>query len=393
MLKILYIAPDFPNDNRNATHVRANQLLPRLSKQVRLSVFSYSEVTDTYESNTADFDATINRPSTPSLLSLFSMNPSAYSRYAHPKAIEAFINILESHKPDIIHFDMIATFGLFDVIDKAALDYRPKVILQPHDAVSRLYETQKNGGRSALHRIHLRMQRAKITRVEKRLYPKADLCLVDSEEDARLLSSLAKGSNIKVLPLGFDEVEYCPEGSRTSMKQPNVVMTGAMGTIQNIEAATRLCKSIMPIVWETVPEMQVYLAGGRPAPEIMELANDSRVHVTGFVADLASYLRAADVYVCPLRLGSGMRTRAIEALACGCAMVTTPEGVVGIEKSHSSNEYPWLVGHDDTDFASKIIDLHNGHYVTNLKRNAIKTASNYSWHNIAEKLNDYYESL
>ena len=40
-MKVLYIAPDFPNEGKNAAQVRANQLLPRLSRCINLQIMVY----------------------------------------------------------------------------------------------------------------------------------------------------------------------------------------------------------------------------------------------------------------------------------------------------------------------------------------------------------------
>jgi glycosyltransferase involved in cell wall biosynthesis len=42
------------------------------------------------------------------------------------------------------------------------------------------------------------------------------------------------------------------------------------------------------------------------------------------------WLDAADVVVCPLRIGGGVKVKILEALARGCAIVTTPIGMQGL---------------------------------------------------------------
>jgi glycosyltransferase involved in cell wall biosynthesis len=58
--------------------------------------------------------------------------------------------------------------------------------------------------------------------------------------------------------------------------------------------------------------------------------SDPRLIVTGEVPDVRTYLNRAAVFVCPVRMGSGMRGKILEAMASGTAVVTTSLGAEGI---------------------------------------------------------------
>jgi polysaccharide biosynthesis protein PslH len=53
--------------------------------------------------------------------------------------------------------------------------------------------------------------------------------------------------------------------------------------------------------------------------------------VTGYVPDLAPYLRKAAVMVVPVLAGGGMRVRILEAFSKGMPVVTTTIGLEGID--------------------------------------------------------------
>jgi glycosyltransferase involved in cell wall biosynthesis len=44
------------------------------------------------------------------------------------------------------------------------------------------------------------------------------------------------------------------------------------------------------------------------------------------VPSVAPLLQATDVFLCPLRVGGGVRLKMIEALSSGCAVVSTAIG-------------------------------------------------------------------
>ena len=55
------------------------------------------------------------------------------------------------------------------------------------------------------------------------------------------------------------------------------------------------------------------------------------IEVTGAVPDVAPYLARATVFVCPLRIGAGLKNKVLEALAMGIPVVATPLSVEGID--------------------------------------------------------------
>jgi glycosyltransferase involved in cell wall biosynthesis len=55
-----------------------------------------------------------------------------------------------------------------------------------------------------------------------------------------------------------------------------------------------------------------------------------KVCVTGYVEDVAPYYSRACVVVVPLRSGSGIKGKIVQALACGKPVVTTSVGAEGI---------------------------------------------------------------
>jgi glycosyltransferase involved in cell wall biosynthesis len=52
--------------------------------------------------------------------------------------------------------------------------------------------------------------------------------------------------------------------------------------------------------------------------------------VTGEVPDIRAHLAGASVFVCPVRLGSGLRVKLLEAMAAGVPIVSTTLGTDGI---------------------------------------------------------------
>jgi glycosyltransferase involved in cell wall biosynthesis len=73
--------------------------------------------------------------------------------------------------------------------------------------------------------------------------------------------------------------------------------------------------------------------------------------VTGKVPEVRPYLHQASVFIVPLRMGSGTRLKLLQAMAAGCAIVSTPMGAMGLNLQH---EGELLLARHERDFAASV---------------------------------------
>ena len=90
-----------------------------------------------------------------------------------------------------------------------------------------------------------------------------------------------------------------------------------------------LTAQVLPAVREKLPEARLQLVGANPPDWMCALANE-HIEVTGRVPDVAPYLSAAGVFICPLRIGAGLKNKVLEALAMGSPVAATQLSVDGI---------------------------------------------------------------
>ncbi len=152
----------------------------------------------------------------------------------------------------------------------------------------------------------------------------ADAVVVFTERDREALAPYAGGTPVVTIPLGFD----LPERPLDPAGHPplEVLFYGNFHHPPNVDAATRLARSIFPRVQERRPDAILTLVGESPPAGLARRG----VEVTGFVPALLPYLDHAAVVAAPLFRGGGMRVKILEALAAGKAVVATPLAVEGI---------------------------------------------------------------
>ncbi len=214
------------------------------------------------------------------------------------------------------------------------------------DCISYLFEQAARDSRSRLGRWMTRLELARTRRYEAWLLTQFDRVLVTSETDRRSLYELTEPSKIQnpkskitVLPNGVALDDFTPgDGPRDPA---TVVFSGKMSYHANITAAMHLANDIMPRVWAQRPDVQLYLVGKDPPPEIRALAGSgeqsaiqnpkSKIVVTGTVPDIRPYLRSATVAVAPILYGAGVQNKVLEAMACGTPVVASRTAVSALD--------------------------------------------------------------
>jgi glycosyltransferase involved in cell wall biosynthesis len=85
---------------------------------------------------------------------------------------------------------------------------------------------------------------------------------------------------------------------------------------------------------EGLQEVALSVAGGGCPVELQHVARRAGATVLGFVADSEPLYANARVFIAPLRAGSGIKIKILNALARGIPVVTTPTGVEGFPLPH-----------------------------------------------------------
>ncbi len=163
-------------------------------------------------------------------------------------------------------------------------------------------------------------------------WPKTCCVLVVSEMDRARCARERPGRKLLVVPNGVDCAAVTPGPSRPS-GPPVVLFSGDMGFEPNVEAAELLAGRLFPEIRRRCPDVELRLVGRNPDARVRRLSGPG-VTVAGAVPDMVPSLRAATVYVAPHFTGAGTRTKLLEAMAAGCAIVTTGIGIEGIEAVH-----------------------------------------------------------
>jgi glycosyltransferase involved in cell wall biosynthesis len=183
-------------------------------------------------------------------------------------------------------------------------------------------------------------------RLERRALSSYDRLVTVSAADAEALGADPK---IAVVPNGVDLGRFVPSPLPAAAR---IVFSGALYTAPNTDAAQWFCRTVLPLVLASVPEVSVDVVGARPPAEVSALSEIPGVSVHADVDSVVPFLEAARVAVVPIRIGSGTRLKALEAWAAGRPVVGTSIGLEGLDVEPGRNA---MLADDAPAFAAAVV--------------------------------------
>jgi len=213
-----------------------------------------------------------------------------------------------------------------------------------------------------LHHVRLERQAAVETRPELHAVSRrvrleesvaawsADAVITHSADEAETLRRLVPEASVYRVPWQVSE----RTASAPFAARDGVAFVGSYAHAPNLDAACWLVEAVMPLVWQTDPDIECLLVGSDMPEAVRRLARPG-VLVLGQVAELAEVFDRARLTVAPLRYGAGVKGKVLESFAAGvpCAMSPIAAEGLGLPEDLLA-----LVGEDAAALAALICRLH-----------------------------------
>lgn len=233
------------------------------------------------------------------------------------------------------------------------------------------------------------IQANRIKSYEAMLCQLADCVIAVSPEDAEILREFRSDQTVHLLPSGIDVDSY-ESAQQVQLQSPSLIFTGKMDYRPNVDAMLWFGQEIFPRVTAQYPEAHLYIVGQKPHTRLDVLRPNQHITLTGWVDSVTPYLHASDVYIAPLRMGSGTRLKLLEAMASECAIVATDIAASGLLPAVKQC---LSIANTEEAFANAIIDLLKNTSQDIGKEARIQVKQYYDWSVLIPDLLNIYRSI
>jgi sugar transferase (PEP-CTERM/EpsH1 system associated) len=193
------------------------------------------------------------------------------------------------------------------------------------------------------------MEYRRLCRYEAAIFEDFNVKSIISEPD-RALFPHEHRNEILIIPNGVDHDYFKPQERE---KQYDLVFTGNMSYPPNVNAVDYLANEILPIVWKTLPDVKLYVAGATPDPKVKKAASE-RIIVSGWLDDIRDAYAQSRVFIAPMRIGTGLQNKLLEAMSMRLPAITSPLANASLG---AKTDEEILIGSNAEEMAQHIITL------------------------------------
>jgi glycosyltransferase involved in cell wall biosynthesis len=228
-------------------------------------------------------------------------------------------------------------------------------------------------------------------RYEQLVYPRFERCTVVASPDLDAVRKTVPSAKVDLISYGTDTEYFHPVDVP---KQPGtLVFHSHLGYAPNIEAALEFANEILPLIRRQAPEVTFHLVGANPDSKIQELTSRPGIKISANLPDLRSAVCSAEIYVCAIRHGTGLKSKMLEAMAMQMPIVGYhPGSTVGIECVYGEH---LLAATTPQEFAAHVLDLMRNPAKADAMAKAARklVCEKYSWESRARAYEDLYQRV
>ena len=267
--------------------------------------------------------------------------PMQCGYFYNRKAAKKVDALIEKHQPDILYGQLVrvAEYIRHKNIPKA-IDYQ--------DVFSYGMKRRRDIANFITRPVY-NMEYKRLCRYEAAVFDEFDVKTIISEPDRELIPHPRK-NEILIIPNGVDHEFFKPQQQE---KRYDIVFTGNMSYAPNVNAVEYLANEILPLVWKQVPTAKMYIAGATPDPKVKKAACD-KIVVSGWLDDIRDAYAQSRIFIAPMRIGTGLQNKLLEAMSMGLPAITTPLANASLG---AQPDKEILVGSNAEELARHIITL------------------------------------
>lgn len=143
----------------------------------------------------------------------------------------------------------------------------------------------------------------------------------EDKDEFRLLYGTSSGTNIIGGIFDLDKISspYHCRQEINKHKAPVIVITGSLNNVQNTDGIIYFIRELYPHIPQNI---KIIIAGKNPNEAVLHaLEGHANIELQANVANMSDVINSGDIYLCPARLGSGIKVRVADGLRNGLPVI------------------------------------------------------------------------
>lgn len=290
---------------------------------------------------------------------------------------------LTTYKVDLVIIESVYLIGYLPTIRNFS---SCKVIIRSHNVEYLIWERLANNQSSFLKKIYYKKLARDLKKVELKSLQLINGIAAISKKDQLIFESNGIKSPLTTIPVSIEKSNLIADYSINTFYH-----VGSMNWQPNIESVKWLISSIFPKIKHKIPDAKLIIAGSFMPTDL--IPPDSKdIEVIGFVDDLSSFIVNNGIMIAPLKSGSGVRIKILEAMNFGAPIISSSIGMEGIDAIDRKDFY---CANNEDEFVESAVALYYSKQTReNIGQNAkILVEENYQTEIITKKIIEFINNI
>ncbi len=352
--KILFLTPRFPYPIIGGDRLKPNRILSHLARHHDVTLVSFNQGGQPPKSYFTAVEElgvhVIPVPLNPviagvrTIAGMFGKKPLEILYYTQPEFRSVVKKLLR-----VNNFDL--AFAFFMRTAEYLKNIPMKKILMAEDCRTLYQRRSYEESESLKQRMIRRWEWQKLRKYEPEIVKHFDITTLVSEADIESMKRQNPKAEYRLLSNGTDIDCFSPP--RNGSVRQNILFSGKLDIWANQLMLKTIVGQILPEIRKEFPDIELDIVGANPPQSVMAY-QDKGINIYPDVPEMKPYLQKAALFIHPHNGGSGIQNKLLEAMACGCPVVTTPTGNQGINGRHGQE---LMIGKTPKELAGHAITL------------------------------------
>jgi glycosyltransferase involved in cell wall biosynthesis len=262
------------------------------------------------------------------------------SRFHSKDTSVSLLNLCDENQFEIIIFESLFSCVYFDDLRKSGIS---KFIYRAHNIENLIWKNLSNNTSNPIKKWYINNLHLKLKKFEFNLIKEVNLIFPLSLKDEEIIKENTF-CRTEIIPVSMPTFDLKLDYTKTSL-----CFIGAFNWMPNVEAMKWFSNEVFSEVRIQFPSLELHIAGTF-SENISFLKEKEGIFLHGFVESSLDFIAKHGIFIAPLRSGSGVKMKVLEAMSLGSPVVLSEKGAEGIIVNPSFCK-------DSSEFIEQIIRL------------------------------------